>query len=131
MQTVQIGSMARSYSFTISLNETTRTQGIRIAVENTADLLHPGQFAEAEITTGTALPKLVVPNDSLTLIKGAPAVFKLDRGNQFHVEIVETGSTFGDWTVIEAGLDANDVIAVKGVFHLKSLLLKSSIGDEH
>jgi cobalt-zinc-cadmium efflux system membrane fusion protein len=113
------------------LNETTRTQGVRIAVENTADLLHPGQFAEAEITTGTALPKLVVPNDSLTLIKGAPAVFKLDRGNQFHVEIVETGSTFGDWTVIEAGLDANDVIAVKGVFHLKSLLLKSSIGDEH
>ena len=113
------------------LNETTRTQGIRIAVENTADLLHPGQFAEAEITTGTASPTLVVPNASLTLIKGSPAVFKLEDGDEFHVEIVETGSTIGDWTVIEAGLEANDEIAVEGVFHLKSLLLKSSIGDAH
>jgi len=113
------------------LNETTRTQGIRIAVENTADLLHPGQFAEAEITTGRASPTLVVPNESLTLIKGSPAVFKLEGGNGFHVEIVETGSAIGNWTVIEAGLEANDEIAVEGVFHLKSLLLKSSIGDEH
>jgi cobalt-zinc-cadmium efflux system membrane fusion protein len=113
------------------LNETTRTQGVRIAVENTADLLHPGQFAEAEISSGAGLPRLVVPNEALTLLKGVPAVFILEGGNEFHPEMVETGSTIGDWTVINAGLQENDVIAVKGVFYLKSMLLKSSIGDEH
>jgi len=113
------------------LNETTRTQGVRIAVKNTADLFHPGQFAEAEITTSAGLPKLVVPNESLTLIKGVPTVFKLEDGREFHVEAVETGPTIGDWTVITAGLEPGDEIAVQGVFHLKSLLLKSSIGDEH
>jgi len=113
------------------LNETTRTQGVRISVVNTADLLHPGQFAEAEISSGTGLPRLVVPNDALTLLKGVPTVFKLEGGNQFHAEMVETGSTIGDWTVINAGLQENDVIAVEGVFYLKSMLLKSSIGDEH
>lgn len=113
------------------LNETTRTQGVRIAVENAADLLHPGQFAEAEITTGAGLPKLVVPSDSLTLIKGVLAVFKLENGREFHVEAVETGPTIGDWTVITAGLEPGDEIALQGVFHLKSLLLKSSISDGH
>jgi cobalt-zinc-cadmium efflux system membrane fusion protein len=113
------------------LNETTRTQGVRIAVENTADLLHPGQFAEAEITTGPGSMILAVPTESLTLIKGTPAVFKLEDGGEFHPEFVKTGPAISDWVVISAGIEAGDVIAVKGVFHLKSLLLKSSIGDEH
>ena len=113
------------------LNETTRTQGVRIAVENKADLIHPGQFTEAEITTGTGSPKLAIPSDAITLIKGEPAVFKLEGGNEFHAVIVETAKTIGDWTVIRSGLKEGDEIAVEGVFHLKSLLLKSSIGDEH
>jgi cobalt-zinc-cadmium efflux system membrane fusion protein len=113
------------------LNETTRTQGVRIAVENAADLLHPGQFAETEISTGPGSMILAVPNESLTLIKGTPTVFKLGDGGEFHPEFVKTGPVIGGWVVISAGLEAGDVIAIKGVFHLKSLLLKSSIGDEH
>jgi len=113
------------------LNETTRTQGVRIAVANKADLLHPGQFAEAEIITGRGSLKLAIPSDAITLIKGEPAVFKLEGGNEFHAVIVETAKTIGDWTIIRSGLKEGDEIAVEGVFHLKSLLLKSSIGDEH
>lgn len=113
------------------LNETTRTQGVRIAVENTNDLLHPGQFAEAEIYVGQGAPQLAVPDQSLTLIQGIPAVFKLDDAGEFHPQAVETGPSIGGWTVVDAGLDVGDRIAVEGVFHLKSLLLKSSIGDAH
>ncbi len=113
------------------LNETTRTQGIRIAVENTNDQLHPGQFAEAEIVTGAGSPVLSVPNESLTLIKGAPTVFKYADGVGFHAGQVETGPSIGGWTVIRAGLDEGEEIAVSGVFHLKSLLLKSSLGEGH
>jgi cobalt-zinc-cadmium efflux system membrane fusion protein len=113
------------------LNETTRTQGVRIAVENTADLLHPGQFAEAEITTGAAAPRLAVPNDSLTLIKGVPTVFRMEAGGAFYTEEVEVGPTIGNWTVILSGLRDSESIAVSGVFHLKSLLLKSSLGEGH
>ncbi len=113
------------------LNETTRTQGVRIAVENTADLLHPGQFAEAEIRVGPGRPQLAVPDESLTLIQGVPAVFKLENGQEFHPQAVETGPSVGGWTVVLAGLEEGDTYAVEGVFHLKSLLLKSSIGDAH
>ena len=40
-------------------------------------------------------------------------------------------ATIGGWTVIEAGLEEGDVIATSGVFHLKSMLLKSSLGEGH
>jgi len=113
------------------LNETTRTQGVRIAVENSNDQLHPGQFAEAEIITGARSPALAVPNESLTLIKGKTTVFRFEDGTGFHPEKIETGPSIGGWTVIRAGLEEGEEIAISGVFHLKSLLLKSSLGEGH
>ena len=53
------------------------------------------------------------------------------RQGEFHPELVDVGQVIGDWSVVNAGIEAGDEIAVEGVFHLKSLLLKSSIGDEH
>lgn len=113
------------------LDETTRTQAVRIEVQNTSDQLHPGQFVEAEIVTASTSPVLAVPNESLALLKGVPAVFKLEDGRKFLVVNVETGATIGGWTVIQGGLEAGDVIATSGVFHLKSMLLKSSLGEGH
>ena len=113
------------------LDETTRTQAVRIAVSNTSDRLHPGQFAEAEIVVGPGSPQIAVPTSALTIIKGFPVVFKLEEGGEFHPELVDVGQVIGDWSVVNAGIEAGDEIAVEGVFHLKSLLLKSSIGDEH
>ncbi len=113
------------------LDETTRTQGLRIEVDNADDRLHPGQFVEAEIVTGTREPVLAVPSAAVTMIEGAPTVFKLENGQEFHAETIEAGPTVGDWTVVMAGLSVGDEIAVDGVFHLKSLLLKSSLGEGH
>lgn len=113
------------------LDETTRTQGLRIEVDNADDRLHPGQFVEAEIVTGTGEPVLAVPSAAITMIEGSPTVFKLENGDEFHAETIQAGPTVGDWTVLIAGLSEGDEIAVDGVFHLKSLLLKSSLGEGH
>lgn len=113
------------------LDETTRTQGLRIEVDNADDRLHPGQFVEAEIVTGTGAAVLAVPSAAVTMIDGAPTVFKFENGHEFHAETIETGPTVGDWIVVVAGLVEGDEIAVDGVFHLKSLLLKSSLGEGH
>lgn len=113
------------------LDETTRTQGLRIEVDNADDRLHPGQFVEAEIVTGTREPVLAVPSAAITMIEGSPTVFKLENGHEFHAETIKAGPTRGDWTVLIAGLSEGDEIAIDGVFHLKSLLLKSSLGAGH
>jgi len=88
------------------LDEVTRRQGLRIEVQNEDDHLHSGQFVEAEISTGEGPPVLAVPSEAITLIEGAPTVFLLEESE-------------------------GDEIAVSGVFHIKSLLLKSSLGEGH
>lgn len=113
------------------LDETTRRQGIRIEVDNTDDHLHPGQFVEAEISTGEGPVLLAVPSEAITLIKGVPTVFLLEEGDEFHPQSVETGVSSGGWTEIRSGLSEGDEVAVTGVFNIKSLLLKSSLGEGH
>ena len=113
------------------LDETTRTQGLRIEIDNADDRLHPGQFVEVDIVTGTREPVLAVPNAAITMIGGAPTIFKLENGHEFHAEEISLGATIGDWTVVLGGLGNGDEIAVAGVFHLKSLMLKSTLGEGH
>lgn len=113
------------------LDEKVRTQGLRIEVPNTAHSLHSGQFVEVEVVTGTRAPELAVPSAAVIMIKGAPTVFKVEGGHEFHAEAIEVGSTVGEWTVVRSGLIAGEEIAVGGIFHLKSLMLKSSLGAGH
>jgi cobalt-zinc-cadmium efflux system membrane fusion protein len=113
------------------LDETTRRQGLRIEVDNTDDHLHPGQFVEAEISTGEGPTVLAVPSEAITLIQGVPTVFLFEEGHEFHPQSVETGVSAGGWTEIRSGLNEGDELAVTEVFHIKSLLLKSSLGEGH
>jgi cobalt-zinc-cadmium efflux system membrane fusion protein len=112
------------------LNETTRTLGLRIEVDNSNDTLHAGQFVQAEVVTGKLEPALAVPDEALTLIDGLPTVFRLEDGT-FHATAIRTGPTVGNWTIVHGGISEGDDIAVSGVFHIKSLMLKSSMGEGH
>ncbi|MEQ9563892.1 MAG: efflux RND transporter periplasmic adaptor subunit [Woeseiaceae bacterium] len=113
------------------LDETTRRQGLRIEVDNSDDHLHPGQFVEAEVSTGEGPMVLAVPDDAITLIEGQSTVFKLEDGHEFHPQPIEVGASAGGWTEVRRGLVAGDEIAIEGVFVLKSRLLKSSLGEGH
>jgi cobalt-zinc-cadmium efflux system membrane fusion protein len=113
------------------LDETTRRQGLRIEVDNAEDHLHPGQFVEAEISTGESPPVLAVPSEAITLIDGKSSVFLLEDEHELHPRVVEVGVSAGGWTEIRSGIDEGDEIADSGVFFIKSLLLKSSLGEGH
>ena len=113
------------------LDEVTRTQGLRIEVDNTDDRLHPGQFVVAEIVTGASAPTLAVPVSAITLIEGVPTVFTVKENHEFYPQRIDVGATVGDWVIVRAGLSVGDQIVVKGLFYLKSLLLKSSLGEGH
>ncbi len=112
------------------LDEASRTLMVRIEVQSPDEGLHPGQFVEVGIDTGESRPVLAVPREAVLLMQGGPALFKLE-GDDFKPQAVETGVTRGGWTEIRAGLAEGEQVAVKGAFILKSLALKSQIGDEH
>lgn len=113
------------------LQESTRTQAVRIQVQNDDDWLHPGQFVRVEVSGGGGEAVLAIPSDAIVLFKGSTVVFRLDHGNEFSPVTVEAGAVAGGWTAIRAGLTEGDEIATGGVFLLKSLLLKSSMGEGH
>jgi len=110
------------------LDETTRTRSVRIEVDNSDDELHPGQFVDVVIESAEGGRSLAVPNEAVVLMQGSSTVFIVED-DEIHPKVVETGKTRGRWTQIVAGLIEGNEIVVQGSFVIKSLLLKSQIGD--
>ncbi|KAA3663441.1 MAG: efflux RND transporter periplasmic adaptor subunit [Chloroflexi bacterium] len=113
------------------LDESTRTQALRIAVSNEDDELHAGEFVQVAIKTAETKPLIAVPREAVVLLRGDTVVFALHEDNEFEAVLVDTDRTVGDWIVIRSGLHEGDRIVVQGSFFLKSLLLKSEIGEGH
>lgn len=112
------------------VDEATRTLSARVSVENINDSLHAGQFVTAIIQTGKTQPLLAIPQNAVTLMDGSSQVFLLKDDELTPVPVL-LGTTYGEWIEIKSGLKAGDEIAISQVFFLKSMILKSSIGDEH
>ena len=112
------------------LDERTRTQSVRIQINNTNEDMHPGQFVEVTLQIGGGTMKLAVPQTAIVLMDGGPAVVTLN-GDEIRPQSIETGETYGEWTEVKAGLAAGDEIVVQGAFLIKSLLLKSQMGQGH
>jgi cobalt-zinc-cadmium efflux system membrane fusion protein len=110
--------------------EATRTRGIRVEVENTGDVLHAGDYVEVSLQTGATDARVAVPADAVLLMDGAPTVFEVE-GDALRPRPVETGVTSSGWTEIEAGLAPGQEVVTRGAFLIKSLLLKSQLGEGH
>ena len=121
---------ARVIQFHHRLDETTRTRGVRLEVENLSDVLHPGEFVNVNIQAKNTQVVLAVPKDAVVLMQGSPTVFKL-KGDELQPQPVETGVSRGGYIEIKAGLTQDDEVVTQGAFLLKSLALKSQIGDDH
>ena len=112
------------------LDERTRTQSARIQIDNTDEGLHPGQFVDVELMVGGNTAKLAAPQSAIVLMDGSHTAFKLE-GDEIHPQAIDVGETYGEWTVIKTGLTTGDEIVVQGAFIVKSLLLKSQMGEGH
>ncbi len=112
------------------VDEETRTQAVRIQVTNAGDRLHAGEYVEAVVPVGEGRARVAVPERAVVLLQGAPTVF-LAEGEALHPQPVEPGRTVAGWTEILAGLAEGDEVVVQGAFFLKSLLLKSEMGEGH
>jgi len=110
------------------IDETTRTLPVRIEVENQQGLLRPGQFVKVALQTAAGNEVIAVPKSAVTLLQGEQVVFMLND-KELYPQLVETGGIRNDWIEIKNGLKKGDKVVTEGMFLLKSLLLKSQIGD--
>ncbi len=112
------------------VDEATRTLSVRIEVNNQEDNLHPGQFADVAIQTGETERVVAVPNSAIVLLEGQQVVFKRE-GEELHPVPLDLGISKGSWTEVKAGLFGGDVIVIENAFLIKSLILKSKMGEGH
>ena len=110
------------------VDDTTRTLAVRIELDSGNAGLRPGQFVKSAIQIAPGAAVVAVPREAVLLLQGDYVVFK-PVGEEVHAVPVERGATRGNWTEIKAGLAVGDEIVTQGAYVLKSLLLKSQIGD--
>jgi len=110
------------------VDEATRTLSVRIEVQNTQDSLHAGQFTDVDIQTSETEKVMAVPNQAIVFLDGQQVVFKR-KGDELHPMPIDVRISKGGWTEVKAGLFGGDEIVVENAFLIKSLILKSSIGD--
>jgi len=109
---------------------TTRVMQARILLNNPQKLLRPEMLANAEISTGSRKPTILVVSDAIQQINGQDAVFVRTAADRFAVRAVRIGETVNGKTPVFEGLQPGEQIVVRGSFILKSQLLRASMEGE-
>ena len=92
---------------------------VRVAVDNRARHLRPGQLVSAKLYASSHARALLIPNRALTWIAGRPAVFVESGHNSVNALPVTLGGCNGDQTEVSVGLAAGQRIVSDGVGTLK------------
>jgi len=108
----------------------TRVMQVRIELANANNRLRPEMLANAEFPIGEGKPVLLVPSDAVQQVSGVDVVFVKTAADKFTARPVNVGEAADGKTPILEGINAGDVIAVRGSFILKSQLLKSTLDSE-
>ncbi len=110
-----------------------RTLTARIRVQNSANLLSAGLFGVAFVETAAheaGAEVLVVPQTAIVSIGDKPSVFVLESAGDFLLHEVVLGSHALGKTQVVSGLREGEQVVIEGAFTLKSIVLKSTFGEE-
>jgi Cu(I)/Ag(I) efflux system membrane fusion protein len=98
------------------LNPETRTERVRIELQNPDGLLRPDMYTDVEIATGTEAPVLTV-SDSAVIDSGARQVVLLDKGDgRFEPRPVKIGRHGDGFVEIREGAAEGDKVVVAANF---------------
>lgn len=110
-----------------SMDETSRTAKVRVAVENRDQRLLAGMFARVEVYLPGSESVQAVPAAAVCEDEGRAFVF-IPHGQDYFVRRpVVTGRAWADWVELVQPADLSTVVA-DGVFLLKSDVLRSKMG---
>nr|WP_234794757.1 efflux RND transporter periplasmic adaptor subunit [Xaviernesmea oryzae] len=100
-------------------DSTTRTQRVKIALNNPPDAFRLGSIVTVSSTTD-ASPTIVVPMSAILTRDGASAVWLVDEDKEtVSLKPVTLAQADGDGVVVSQGLAAGNRIALAGVHQLK------------
>jgi RND family efflux transporter MFP subunit len=107
------------------LDSVTRTVGVRLDIQNSGDLLHPGMFVSADIATGAGDKALLLPEQAIQRQGSELIVFVEEEPGHFERREVLVGRAGAGMVPVLEGVMEGESVVVKGAFILASELAKS------
>jgi cobalt-zinc-cadmium efflux system membrane fusion protein len=111
-----------------------RTLTARVGLKNAGGRLRIGLFGSAHVEVaeaGETAPQVVVPRAAVTEVGGKNVVFVKAKDGDFVVHEVTLGEAALTQVQVLSGLSGGEEVVTRGVFTLKSLLLKSTLSEDH
>jgi cobalt-zinc-cadmium efflux system membrane fusion protein len=111
-----------------------RTLTTRIRLENPEGKLRLGLFGTAHVDVNEpskSVAQVVVPRSAVTEVGGKNLVFIKAADGDFVVHEVTLGDSALALVQVLSGLTEGEEVVTHGVFTLKSLLLKSTLEEDH
>jgi len=101
------------------IDPTTGTLQFEASFPNKQKILRPGQFAKIRTVVEERKGALVIPTRAMIELQGQFTVFVVDENNKVQLRVLKTSTTFGQFTVVDAGLKEGDRIIVEGMMKVK------------
>ena len=112
------------------LDPQTRTVKVRCEVPNPGIKLKLDMFASVSLPTTFSHRGLAVPTGAIQQLESKSVVFVRTAETKFEAREVRAGRAIGGRTEILAGLNEGEQVVTNGAFHLKSIALGGTFGEE-
>ena len=117
---------ARVISRIPQVDPRTRTVTVRARIEGVKERLFPGVFVEGQLVHGESRTSPSVPEAAVTRLGSTDYIFVRTGPETFEARPVNLGRFNGTRYEILEGVKSGEEVVVKGVFFLKSVLVKGS-----
>jgi len=101
------------------IDPTTGTLQFEASFPNKQKILRPGQFAKIRTVVEERKGALVIPTRAMIELQGQFTIFVVDANNKVQLRVVKTSTTFGQFTVVDTGLQEGDRVIVEGMMKVK------------
>lgn len=91
---------------------------VKIKVDNAGQLLKPGMFAQAALTSGQSKSVLAIPRAAMMTQKGLHYVYVQENG-QAKKTLVETGDLIGDLIEVKSGITEGMAVVIDNLDKIK------------
>lgn len=101
------------------IDATTATVKLKAVFTNSNYDLWPGQFVNVRLLLGVRNGAVTAPARAIQRGPNGSYVYVIDAEKSAAMRPVKVGATEGDWTLVEAGLEAGDRVVVDGQYRLQ------------
>lgn len=104
----------------VTVDPSTGSTAIRVIVPNPKDVLLPGMYVRAIVSTGRRNNAILAPQQGVTRDpKGNATALIVNAENKVEARPVKVSRTIGDQWLVEEGLNSGDRVIVEGVMKVK------------